>query len=512
MKADEFNHGETPGGLHGSFENFEPAMPEGSWERLQARRKRRKRLIFWWLPALLVAGFFAGSLFWPNPMPKETGNTLVQSKDITEKIGPKPSDQEETTFKKDELPMAVRETEKGGKPDANEHRRHTENGGNLVVNSLKKSVNNQDISQHHAIKTKTESGIAKQEKLVPYSAEHQVQNASMAISTPAGKTTFTGLENTIQTENSQTRSTTRKGPLQKTANRLELSSILNSAEPEPAKSSTKNAEPSSQLKEQPNLDTTVPAAPSVSNIILQPIKADSTAKTLSPTLVDSIQISQKKDSANPAMAPKRKWALFFGGGLSSVTEAITLPTINHKDNQAMVARLLKADPQLGLYAKAGVVIPIWKKINISPVAAINLLYRKLQYSVAPGAGAQVLLTKTEDGISGAPIMPTQQRDYATWYTQATAGLELSYMATGKIMIMSGFGYLVAIANKPESPKPSSVAYSVGLSYCFVPGWWMEAHAMGFDSKGTIVPEMGSFGKANTKNFMINLGLIRKLNP
>ena len=45
-----------PGSLGDAFGGFMPDMPEGSWDRLNERRKKRRRGFLWWLfPALLLS-------------------------------------------------------------------------------------------------------------------------------------------------------------------------------------------------------------------------------------------------------------------------------------------------------------------------------------------------------------------------------------------------------------------------------------------------------------------------
>ncbi len=503
-----------PGSLGDAFGGYMPDMPEGSWERLNDRRKKRRRGFIWWLfPAFLLG--VGLSAYWlvkhnkpeesvvistqpkmekAKEMPSESAsvsgvekNTETkmtvpslekQSASNSEETHPAQNQPKETTESK----PASERSSKGEMTKVKEFETSTENvpGSNLVLTQTKKKRNRKSTEVKSKIEIPATSSalVSKKESTGKRIASREVRseqgpqkvNKESVSNHPSGKETNGGGEVITQNPNKTENVVTDHNPTTEAKKSAETTVVSE------AVSQKDGIEPKADSMETPKVDST-------SNLATAP-----------------------RDSVRKELA-KRK--LGFELGLSGlyVQQQLSVQTAAQKGAEQVLQSPVSVRPVFGGNLQFKMKVPVGAKFSLLPVLETSLLYQQMTFQKEPGASAPVKLIQTADGIAGAPVLQPGTYSKETVYLLPAAGLEASYALTESFELRAGAVYAwVFSTQKDQKPAIIQPGYWLAAQYQLRKRWTVKAEIRRFGMKTQLLPEAAS----TSENLQLGLGLVWKL--
>jgi len=517
-----------PGSLGEAFGGFTPEMPEGSWEKLTARRERKKRLIFWWIFPVLIMGVGIGSfLLWksnrinseeelevrnqqiPSKIQQEKGGNriLVPDSFVQEKetvFAPKPDSplSVSSPSKLSQIPTQSEKSQKQTKAvskrltsvkvenpakryaeiSSQKKRTDTKKNWGFYPNAGSSSFVKSEVETKSRINFKSVKGKILEEAngpndLVKSSKSSFIEDKSainpMGFSGKADKEAETSLKPEIA------------GILQNPP--LEKEATGSSVNPETPSERTSISSQEVNAAKVVSLDSTV------------------VVKTDSLTLVMK---NEPKDSVAGEKKARKKMGLEIGITASYIRQSISVQSPLISGGEQILQSPVSVKPMWGGNLQVKVSIPVWRKISLYPLLECGALIQKMEFNKNAGASAPVKLIKTADGISGSPIQKSENYFQESVFYLPGMGLEAGFSFTESFNLRSGFVYSRLFSSGGQANAViSNPAMWLSAQYQIRKKWSLKAEIRRFEMKSQLLSDTPS----SSQNLQIGLGLVWKLN-
>jgi hypothetical protein len=504
-----------PGSLGDAFGGFMPDMPEGSWERLNDRRKKRRRGLFWWLlPAFLVGMGFGAYWMIQHNSAKESVVISTQPKIENAKEIPSEKAYASTIEKNTESKISVPSNEKQPAVNSDESRQ-TENQPSEVLE-------NQPTSDRFP---KGETTKVKELE-------------ASGLKTPSSNLVLTQTKKKRNKNASEVKSAieTNKMSSGEVSRKESTGKIVAFADVRSAKASrkkTKGNAANRPSEKEPNAndeDVTVQKQPNSQNEIADQNSIESNHSKLEPGSVsqavspkdgnepkaDSVVPPKVDSTSNLAIVPKdtvrkelAKRHLGFELSLSglSLQQQFAVQSAAQTGAEQVLQSPVSLRPVFGGNFQFKMKVPFGAKFSLLPLLETSLLYQQMTFQKEPGASAPVRLIQTADGITGAPVLQTGTYSKKTVYLLPGAGLEAGYVLTESFELRAGAVYSwVFSTQKDQKPAIIQPGYWLAAQYQFRKRWSVKAEIRRFGMKTQLLSDAAS----TSENLQLGIGLVWKV--
>ncbi len=503
-----------PGSLGDAFGGYMPDMPEGSWERLNDRRKKRRRGFIWWLlPALLLG--VGLSAYWLVKHNRLEESVVISTQPKMEKAKEIPSESASVSGveKNTETKMTVPSVEKQPAPNSEEPL--------PIQNQPKETTQSKPTSERSSkgeivkstpSETTTEKVIASQLVLAQTKKKRNRKSTEVKSKIEISKSTSAIVS-------------------RKESNGKRIASCEVRSEQGPQKASKEVVSNLPSEKETNGGEEVIAQNPDkTENVVTDHNPTTETNSSEETTVVsqavspkdgiepkaDSVVTPKVDTTSNLATAPKdsvrkelAKRNLSFELGLSGlfVQQQLSVKSAAQTGAEQVLQSPVSVRPMFGGNLQCKLNIPLGAKFSLIPLLETSLLYQQMTFQKEPGASAPVKLIQTADGIAGAPVLQPGTYSKETVYMLPGAGLEAGYALTSSFELRAGAVYAwVFSTQKDQKPAIIQPGYWLAAQYQLRKRWSVKAEIRRFGMKTQLLPETAS----TSENLQLGLGLVWKV--
>lgn len=486
MENHENNSGFEPGAWSDSFSGFQPEMPEGSWDRLQERRKKRRRLpLFWWLFGIGLGLSIWGSrqLFF---QPSESETTHIQSISTT-------STQAEVAPKG--------ETKSS---DAKENQRLSPTGKNF--SSAHSSSLRTESDQTKPLTT-SGSGAEiprsilrkKTNRLLVKPSKDHALSANLSYSIP-NKNANNQLKEIADAPTNQNQNPKSKTLIRKGSPEDGLASNLN-------KNLSITASGQTQKQESPATENPgMPLLTVNSSTEKQDLKPDSGMENSSrkdslPAQSDSLSIPADSLRKQPGQPIRFR----IESGLLALALNQQLDVAGAAAEDKISRKLLSVNPGLGMLASLRARWLLSKRWFIAGGVQLGWLQIRSTWQTQPGPNADFRFVQTGNEIQAIPIQTPDKQTENRNLAFAGLGFELGHQLTPSLEIRTGIQHHLwkTISGKGADPSEKLPAILLAAQYQFHSHWRLRTEVLA--GKGS---QFLSALSSQSQHLRLGLGLIR----
>ena len=529
LHNDQNENEPKPGTLGNSFDAFQPAMPSGSWERLEERRKKKSRLPFWWLPLLFVAGLgLSVWVFTDNSLKNIFIESVdIQVIDVKKGVSTMPESKSETHKENEEVATSDNTNSNESSAKAN-----NDINKNVAIKPTKsKRVDEMNGFENQIVESKKPLAF---EKPNPLAGKQNTKGVSHLKNVP----------NTMAFVNSDHQE--RNAKTSKGVDRLAESGVfLNEKDPSNSKkiaqesgSGFESTKSRIELKEKKpeEIDETIEidgqenaSVPPIENRNIpdnQSEKANSGAlqpqeakQEKTPTIATFSETTDSaKASSRPNLNPETvvktdsnkalgnlNWKERIEVGFTAfiVNQNVSIPVSILSNAETSINKIANLTPLWGGSATARLKIPISKRWSLYPMVELAIQTQSVQYLEKPGASAPIKLIKTDQGIVGNPLFTERTYWKTIHFFLPSAGLEASFELNRKISFRTGFSFAWYFDVKMGSAQIPTYAFAT--QYQLKNNFFLRTELKFYDYKK---PFAGV--EATSRNLQLGLGLVWKL--
>ncbi len=499
-----------PGSLGDAFGGFMPDMPEGSWERLNERRKKRRRGFLWWLfPALLLS---VGAYLLiqkdksAEAMLTKSGPPTLVSKEISSE-STSDSEVEKNT-----------EAKTVGPP---ERKQPSE-----ILDESERSIN----PQAESTEDRTASAPASKGKInevpeVDKSTERLIA-ANISFQPTKKKRSRKQTETKSGLEIAKSSSIFIKK--ESTRNQLTSNEVLSESKTHLTKKESASSTVSSKqlnggieevIAQKPGMSENeiIGSKPlpedqksAEANVVSQAVSPKDSIEPkidfVAPPKVDSILnlANNPKDSVRRKLA-KRKFGFELGLSVHYVQQKLTVQNAAQTGAEQEMQSPVSLRPVFGGNLQFKMRVPIVSNFALLPLLETSVLHRRMTFQTEPGASALVKLIQTADGISGAPVLQPGTYSKETDYLLPGAGLEASYALIGSLELRAGAVWSWVFSNRQEQiPRLIQPAYWLAAQYHLQRRWSIRTEIRRMEMSAQLLPSASS----NSRNLFLGFGFVR----
>ena len=517
----DINDTPNPGYLDDAFSDFEPELPPGSWEQLQARKRKRRLAGWWWWPVgVLVAGL---GIWWSI---KQDSNrqtralTTTSSQKATHLPYPKPA------FKatKPSLPQSSQVTPL---PDAamansqdsiNTTDAHTDaaTAAQQKQVSSKRATTDPQTSTHNPTPnqhvTTQKMVLNKHTRLASVEKDAVVRPTNDLPKADVDKSSLSGYEarhHTLRSPNKKPHTNSLLATQAKAASIPTQTSLTNIQPVIEAPTSTKTGSQAmpgdGSIGSLGGIDTEADTTRVyVSAKRPMPSKVDSLVTVL-PTVADTALVSDSVIK-KPVLRRKLRWQAAVQIQQWSQQASVDAPSLSGVQTAQIATRL---QPSYGINVSGGPLVPIASWISLQPFIGIGAIYQSSMLGAVSGEQAPVHLQLQADGsIIGEPTALVNSSKMATrWLLLPQIGLQMHISVSNRIIakVWAGLASTKAVlatgsTNNPSAKQP---LLGLGLTYAITPKLGMQVGAQYVRLSEGAVP-----GQPNSKATLwgLHLGL------
>jgi hypothetical protein len=503
-----------PGSLGDAFGGYMPDMPEGSWERLNDRRKKRRRGLFWWLlPAFLVGMGFGAYWMIQHNSAKESVVISTQPKIENAKEIPSEKAYASTIEKNTESKISVPSNEKQPAVNSEETRpaqnQATEKAENKPTfeRSLKEEMANVKGS-----KTSTEKAPGSNLVLTQTKKKRNRKSTEVKSGIEITRMTSAIVSGKGSTGKTFTSSEVRSEKVQQKANKESVSNLPSQKEtnggedmiaqsPNKTKNVVNDLNPTAETKN--SAETTV-----VSQAVSPKDGTEPKADSVVQPKLDSTSnlVTVPKDTVRKELA-KRHLGFEFGLSGLSLQQQFAVQSAAQTGAEQVLQSPVSLRPVFGGNFQFKMKVPFGAKFSLLPLLETSLLYQQMTFQKEPGASAPVRLIQTADGITGAPVLQPGTYSKETVYLLPGAGLEAGFALTESFELRAGAVYSwVFSTQKDQKPAIIQPGYWLAAQYQFRKRWSVKAEIRRFGMKTQLLSDAAS----TSENLQLGIGLVWKV--
>ena len=499
-----------PGSLGDAFGGFMPDMPEGSWDRLNERRKKRRRGFLWWLfPALLLS---VGA-YW-----------LIQKDKSAEAMLATTQPESHVSKEISTARTSVSKAEKNTEAKTSEPTERKQPSG--ISDESERTIN----PQAESTEDRTASNLASKEKTYEL-AEVKKSNEKPIASNLS----------IIPTKKKRTRklSDTKSGfEIAKSSPCVEMKEAAQNQ----LASKDFRSESNAQIRKKESASSTVSALklneggeeliaqkPHItkdevtdSNLPAENQKstdANVVAQSVSPkdsigSKIDFVALQKVDSTSNLSITPKdsvrrelakRKFGFELGLSGLYVQHQLSVQSAEQTGSEQVLQSPVSVRPVFGGNLQFKMRVPMGSKFALLPLLETSVLHRRMTFQTEPGPSALVKLIQTADGISGAPVLQPGTYSKETDYLLPGAGLEASYALIGSLELRAGAVWSWVFTNKQEQkPRLIQPAYWLAAQYHLQRRWSIRSEIRRMDMSARLLPSASS----NSRNLFLGFGFVR----
>ena len=499
-----------PGSLGNAFGGYMPDMPEGSWERLNERRKKRRRGFLWWLFPALLLSVVAYLLFQKDKsaeaMLTKSGTSTHVSKEIS------PASTSDSKVEKNSEAKIVGPTERKQSSEVSDESERS-------INPQSESTDNQTSSSPTA-KGKI-NGVPQfgksTERLIASNLYFQPRKKKRNMKQTETKS---GLEIAKSSSNFSKKEPTRN---QLASSDVPSESIAQTTKKEsassPVSSKQQNGGNEEVIAQKPGMseneisgrmpiaeDQKSAEANVVAKAVLPKDGNELKSDSVLPPKVDSTLnlANSSRDSVRKELA-KRK--LGFELGLSGIyiQQQLSVQSAAQTGAEQVLQSLVSVRPVLGGNLQFRMKVPIGAKCSLLPLLETSVLHQRMTFQKEPGASAPVKLIQTPDGISGAPVLQPGTYSKETIYLLPGAGLEAGYAWTNSFELRAGAIWSWVFTNRQEEkPQLIQPGYWLAAQYHLQRRWCIRTEIRRMEMSARLLPSASS----NSRNLILGFGFVR----
>lgn len=500
----------TPGSLGKPYEGFAPNMPEGSWERLAARRKNRRLAFWWWLPALFLA---VGSLIWWSIEPE---TVLFKSEDIAFQpnratVSPDtknektilPSPKESLADKQPEVISSIQRSEN----TSENNRQQVVNEASFPAPGSEKLTSQSALQTSEAVmktvalasgKRKDKEKRLKKKEIRErhFQPEHSASNPLIAEATD---------EKERKTKSNERQATSAFQQIEPV--------IINKAgwgepdKPEPAQSTAKSNSESSVLTDAKSDDPQViDKRKNVVEPIQQKIPDELDSTEIKRDLKAKETIVQALDSLNKQIAADQQLGFELLFGTSIVGQSVDLNPILFNE-EVRILEPLQSKPLWGAQVGVRLRIPLGKSWTIFPAFDLGLLQQAVQYKQSAGGLSGTKLVRTDNGIIGVPEIAERVFWENRTLVLPAAGVEVGYRVSTQLQWRAGvqMAWVAGQSNETQSPTITNPMLLTGMHYQINRRWNLRLDMRYFGAQ-----QMTKGPLSTSRNLMMCFGMAYKI--
>jgi hypothetical protein len=487
-----------------------PDMPEGSWDRLNERRKKRPLGFLWWLfPALLLS---VGA-YWLIQKDKSAEAVLTKSEPpihVSKEISSastSDSKVEKNTEAKTAGPIARKqasgisdESERSVNPQAES----TEDRTAFDLASKGKAY------EVAAGEKSNEKPIASNLSIIPTKKKRTRKQSDTKSGFEIAKSSpFVGMKEAAQNQlaskdirSESIAQITKKERASSPVSALKLNGggeELIAQEPDKTKNEVTDSNPPAENQKSAD-----------ANVVAQSVSPKDSIESK----IDFVALRKVDSTSNLSITPKdsvrkelakRKFGFELGLSGLYVQHQLSVQNAEQTGAEQVLQSPVSVRPVFGGNLQFKMRVPIGSKFALLPLLETSVLHRQMTFQKEPGASALVKLIQTADGISGAPVLQPGTYSKETVYLLPAAGLEAGYALIGSLELRAGAVWSWVFTNQQEQkPRLIQPAYWLAAQYQLQRRWSIRSEIRRMEMSAQLLPSASS----NSRNLFLGFGFVR----
>lgn len=446
-----------PGSWDSSFSGFEPALPEGSWERLQQRRRKRRFLPFWWWTFGAMGLLLVSLGIWKFSGGNSNKSEIASGKNVESTL---PTENSPSNLEGRVGESRVIKTEKQTAEKASERTSQQTEAGNAQP----AETGTQPVSE--VPKTENPSG-----RVIHVPSTEIAKNRLLAGTLPVRKLAGKRKARPEGSRNRTDNSKWVKSPLfvqsplveKGSAQPVENSSNAENVpilENESGGGSGKNSENQPGNPSETNLQEKAGNSSATIPVASAATKPDTTPALVHQPIIDSSHVASKDSSTKTEKLVR----FYMEAGVLGFSLNQQFQDNPGSASDKSRTSLQSVDPGLGLSLQCRGVLNLGNRWQLVPALQLGATMIRSVWQTGPGPLAEVRLVQVGNEILGSPVQQQTMNRKTRTLAFAGPGMEIGYRFTNRFTARTGLRHTFWLPISDGDTKPEENLPSVLLAF------------------------------------------------